>query len=175
MKKFKKIIAMSCAAVMAISAMNVSAFAAYNVPENDEGINTCVTYSGIPTSVWNLSNGYFNDAMNGVSSSKGRGYSDRIFKTTSTKRCYLDVANVDTNGASGTVTFTVKDANSGAIMRDSSGSQMVYTFTSDSNGSLEAVSTKRLIFSSVSEFYFEIATSNPKTTKCYGYYTVTAY
>ena len=175
MKKFKKFIAMGCAAVMAMSVMSMSAFAAYNVPENDDGISTYVTYSGAPTVIWNLSNGKFDDAMNGVSSNKGRGYSDRYYRTTSSKRCYLDVSEVDTNGETGTVTFTVKDKNNGETMRDSSGAKMIYTFTSDSNGSLESEPAKRLVFSTVSDFYFEIATSNPKTTKCYGYYTVTAY
>lgn len=175
MKKFKKFIAVDCAAIMALSAMSMSAFAVYNVPENDYGINPYVTYSGAPTAIWNLSNGKFDDTMNGVSSNKGRGYSDRYYRTTSSKKCYFDVSEVDTNGETGTVTFTIKDKNSGETMRDSSGAKMIYTFTSDSNGSLESEPTKRLVFSTVSDFYFEIATSNPTTTKCYGYYTVTAY
>ena len=175
MKKFKKIMTVGCAAVMAMSAMSMSAFAAYNVPENDDGISTYVTYLGAPTEMWDLANGKFDDTMNGVSSNKGRGYSDRYYRTTSSKRCYLDVSKVDTNGETGTVTFTVKDKNNGETMRDSSNAPMIYTFTSDSSGSLESAPVKRLVFSTKSDFYFEIATSNPKKTKCYGYYTVTAY
>lgn len=60
-------------------------------------------------------------------------------------------------------------------MKDSSGKSMIYTFTSNYNGEITGITTKNFIFSSQAEFYFEIQTSNPKTTKCYGHYTVSAY
>lgn len=82
--------------------MSINAFAAYNVPEmSDDGISLYVNYEGAPRNDnvgWYLSNGSFRDTMNGLSSFTGRGYSDRWFKTTSTKSYHLDVSNVDTNG-----------------------------------------------------------------------------
>lgn len=176
MKKFKKVVSVGLATMAAISMMSVSSMAAYTVPyQSNDDISLYVNYAGKPSNVWSLSSGSFTDTMNGISSAEGRGYSDYCFKTTSTKRCNLNVGNVDTNGTSGTVKFTVKDVDSGVTMTDAYGNLMVYTFTTDSDGSMSGNSTASLVFNNQSTFYFEIMTSNPTSTRCYGEYTISAY
>ena len=126
----------------------------------------------IPFEMMDLTNSTYIDYMNGASSEKGIGISSRYFKTT-TNSCYLNVCEVDTNGTQGTVTFTVKNKENGEIIKDANGLPMVYSFTSDSKGSLASADVKEIVFSTPTPFYFEISTSNPTSTRCYGHYVVT--
>lgn len=160
MKRFFSLI-LIVGLIVSLCSVNVLAVE-YNTTENGE----------MPFEVLDLTNSTYVDYMNGASSEKVIGISNRYFKTT-TNSCYLNVCEVDTNGTQGTVTFTVKNKENGEIIKDANGLLMVYSFTSDSKGSLASADVKEIVFSTPTPFYFEISTSNPTSTRCYGHYVVT--
>ncbi len=160
MKKFKKIIAMCCAAIMAMSTMCVGAFAA---APND--VAPLVHYGTKPTSLASLP---FNDSMNGVNSETGMGYSDFYFNCGSASRVILDMSAVEvlSQNAGASVKMTLKNWNNDQKIKS-------FTFTTDSDGQIpEDDALKTIYMTANTNFYVQIETT-PGDVHFYGKYRLT--
>lgn len=160
MKKFKKIIAMCLAAVMAMSVMSIGAFAA-----DPETVTPYVHYGSKPTSLAAIP---FDDEMNGVNSDTGMGYSDFYFNCGNDQRVILDMSdvNVITSDAGASVKMIIKNWNNDDVIA-------TYNFTTNSQGRIPSNNALRTIyFAAPTNFYIQIETT-PRTVHFYGNYRLT--
>lgn len=160
MKKFKKMIAMCLAAVMAMSVMSISVFAA-----TPGTASPYVHYGSKPTSLTTLP---FNDEMNGVNSATGMGYSDYYFNCGDAMRVILDMSDVNVlrADAGASVRMVVKNWNNNQTIA-------TYTFTTNSQGKIPSNSAlKTIYFNAPTNFYIQIETT-PRDVHFYGQYRLT--
>lgn len=164
-------------ALTALLIVNIPVFAVYNVPyPKDCEILQYGYHPRGPKSddrFLDITNNPFGDSMNGVSSANGNGYSDFWFRASKGNQIILNAEFVDTNGVSGTVTFTVRNKYTDDVIYDINDNAMECSFTSNNEGFMLDSSIATFTFNDLTDFYIEIKTENPTSTRCYGIYYLT--
>ena len=172
----KKLMAIILSA-MSMSYASIPALAVYNVECLQEDVTSQYGYHPWAPKDDNrfldIIDTSFGDSMNGVSSVNGNGYSDFWFRATKGNQILLNVNSVDTNGISGAVTFTIRNKYNDNVVYDIDGNAMECTFVSDNNGFMPDNAIAVFTFCELTDFYIEIKTSNPISTRCYGMYYIT--
>lgn len=83
---------------------------------------------------------------------------------------HLNISNATTDGASGIITFTVKNKNNGMTVNNLNYAKMKYSLIIGKTGDYNL--TAPLEFQADIDFYFEITTSNPQQAKFDGIYSI---
>lgn len=181
MKKTNKMIAGMLAGAMMLPCISVGAkcTTTTTVDNDNKNINVAyrtsvqadvVTYAGVPTEKWDFANGEFTESLNDVAFVDGRGYTSKYFSVKADKIYYFDFDKVTANGTSGTITVTVKNKDDGMTAKDMNYDDMTYSFLF--NGTGKDSFGAALEFSTDTDIYFEIITSNSQSAKVSGTYTI---